>query len=136
MTFFRIITLVALTIFSHSLPAEADTETDAREIFAPWAPKSIEITNGGVLRITLNERRITDTVYYAVVQGGFCLGPLLNMEMPEVKSVFVLNSRQTQGWLFETGADACNQINNAPANSVKILIAGQSSAHTDTANGL
>lgn len=136
MKFTHIFSFVVLATFFQSLPAASDTLTDANEIFAQWDPKSIEITGDGVLRVTLNEQRITDTIFYAVVQGGFCLGPLLDMKMPDVKSVFVLNNIQAQGWLFEAGTNACTQINNAPANNAKILIAGQSSAHTDTANGL
>jgi hypothetical protein len=56
--------------------------------------------------------------------------------MSDVKSVFILNKYETQGWMFESGAAACDAINNAPTETAKILVAGQSSTHTNTANGL
>jgi hypothetical protein len=114
----------------------ADTIDGAKDVLSAWEPNSIQLEENGTLRVVLPQRQITDTIYYATIQAGFCLGPIFGYEMSDVKSVFILNQNETQGWLFEGGAAACDAINNAPTETAKILVAGQSSTHTDTANGL
>ncbi|MFG5384521.1 hypothetical protein [Yoonia sp. R2-816] len=114
----------------------ADTISDANERFSQWQPNSIRLDTGGVLRVILPQSRITDSIYYASIQSGFCFGPLLGQNMPEVESVFILNESETQGWLFEGGTAACEHINDAPASGARTIIAGQTSTHTNTASGL
>lgn len=116
--------------------ASADSVSEARELFAQWQPREVTIVPNGVLRVVLPQRHITDTMFYAAITGGFCFGPLFGQHMSDVKSVFILNSLETQGWLFEAGTSACEQINNVPSNQARVLIAGQASVHTDTSNGL
>ena len=133
MKMFKIIGLAVL--FLPSI-ASADSVSDARELFSQWQPEKITLAPGGVLRVVLPQRQITDTIFDATIRVGLCFGPLLGQSMNDVKSVFILNSNETQGWLFEAGASACEQINHTPANQAKVLVAGQSSVHTDTTSGL
>ncbi|WP_286907020.1 hypothetical protein [Roseovarius sp.] len=132
----KLIGAVAMTVTVFPVVALADSVTNARELFAQWAPTSVSLTPKGVLRVVLPQPRITDTIYYAAISAGFCFGPLLGKPLHDVGSVFILNENQTQGWLFETGTNACEQINSARGNQATVLIAGHSSVHTDTANGL
>ena len=133
MKIFKIYSLVALCF---PQIASADSVSDARELFSQWQPKKITLEPGGDLRVVLPQSRITPTIFNATITGGFCFGPLLGQNMNDVKSVFILNTNETQGWLFEAGTSACEQINNTPVNKAIILVAGQSSIHTDTINGL
>jgi hypothetical protein len=132
----KIFKTLVVVIFLSPITAGADTDLDARELFSQWQPKSIHLAPDGTLRVVLPQRRITDTIYYAAIQGGFCLGPILGKSMTDVRSVFILNQTETQGWLFESGTAACETINSTPTNKAKILVAGQSSTHTNSANGL
>jgi len=124
-----------LATMSPSLLA-ADTTSEARSAFKAWEPKSLELETDGTLRVVLPQKQITDTIYYATIQAGFCLGVAFGKQMSDVTSVFILNQYEAQGWLFEGGAASCKDINAAPSKRAQILIAAQSSIHTDTENGL
>ncbi|MCF6443617.1 hypothetical protein [Nereida sp. MMG025] len=133
MRFFRCLILAGLTSPSLLL---ADTIADAKQVFAAWQPTSITLTETGVLRVVLPQRRITDTIYYASIQTGFCFGPLFGQPMKDATSVFVLNESETQGWLFEGSTTDCSDINDAPSSRSKLLIAAKSSTHTNSSEGL
>lgn len=115
--------------------SHADTVSNATNLLAQWQPQQVSLTKDGALRVVLDQNRISDTIFYSVIQG-FCMAPLFKTSVNGVNSVFVLNRLETQGWLFESGVEACTEINQTPVDRVKMLIAATSSTHTDTANGL
>ncbi|MFX4296594.1 hypothetical protein [Pseudosulfitobacter pseudonitzschiae] len=125
--------VLAASIAFAPTASQADTVENAKDLLSQWQPASVSLTDNGILRVVLNEKRISDSMYYAVIQG-FCFAPLLQMSVSGVESVFVLNKLETQGWLFESGVGSCDTINNA--SNARVVIAGSTSTHTDTANGL
>lgn len=115
--------------------SHADTVANARGLLEPWQPRSVSLTDEGVLRVVLEERRITNTIHSAVIRG-FCFAPITGTDVAGVDAIFVLNESETQGRLFEDGVGACDALNQASGNEAAALIAASTSVHTDTANGL
>lgn len=101
-----------------------NVSSNVRGLFVSWAPISVESMNG-TLTLKLPQRRITDDIYYTIIQAGFCLGPFFDADIEQFNEVIVLNEFGVQGWVFEGGGVACAEINETPGAQVRLLIAAQ-----------
>lgn len=97
-------------------PTQADPVANARELTAAWKPIEVR-AKGDSLVIVLPQRRITETIYLAVLTSGLCLGPLLNKPVQGISEVRILNEFAAQGYVYEKGLEDCGTFNSRPTNS-------------------
>jgi hypothetical protein len=92
----------------------------------PWAPKSIKV-NKNTADIVLNQRMITDSIYYSILSSGIC-GKIWLKEsswLGDVK-ITILNEYSKQGWIFEGNALDCLVAGQYSDKKSRILLAGKS----------
>lgn len=112
-------------------PALADSKAiqQAKELLDLWQPISVS-QEGSTLRVVLNERQITQTIYLAVIKSGICVGVLTGKPLPDVSSIEVLNEFSRQGYVYEAGTEDCAQINDLPVGdrTGTLLVLGKTKA--------
>ena len=91
----------------------------------PFAPIKISIKNK-TITIKMNERRITDKIYEAVIKNGICMPQWLGKKgyLNNIKEIAVLNRFSKQGYVFENAKSACTQIGKAKGKTAGILLMG------------
>ena len=116
---------VVLFVFCYSMSAAAQNAvSEARRALEMLAPLSIE-QQGSRLVVTAKERRVTHTIYNAMIYAGICLyAGTGQIKLAGINEIAILNRFRASGWVFEGGAAPCKQISKAPAATVDILIAG------------
>ena len=102
--FVSVLTLFCATV----LPVFAGDIEDARESLYLWQPTQVSLENGS-LTIVLSERRITDTIYVAVI-SGICVGALNGRHLPSMNEVILLNQFSNQGYVYEAGTEDCELL--------------------------
>ncbi|WP_281546262.1 hypothetical protein [Grimontia sp. SpTr1] len=120
------------TILILSLVASFDAFSQVSESLvkslSPWSPISLKNANGDLI-IVLDEHRITDTIYTAIINNGLCMPVWLGDKdtLANVKSVAVLNKFSKQGYLFEGGADTCVKLGEFSSDKQsEVYLMGQS----------
>lgn len=106
---------------------------DAETALEPWQPVEVR-RNGATLIVQLPQRRITLTIYEAVMVAGLC--PSVGMDWADlgnIEHVCILNSFNTQGFVFEGGQAACKEIAKLPIKDAKGSLLGHTHAFSDTA---
>ena len=73
-----------------------------------WQPTQVSLDNGS-LTIVLSERRITDTIYVAVITG-ICVGALNGRHLLSMNEVILLNQSSDQGYVYEAGTEDCELL--------------------------
>jgi hypothetical protein len=94
-----------------SLPANAGAVENAAELMASWQPDKISL-EGGTLVVVLPQQRITEQIYLSILQAGVCFGPLLDIDLPGVSSIQILNRGSKQGYVYEKGMEDCEKLNS------------------------
>lgn len=78
-------------------------------LIKPWNP-TVKMMPNGIFQIYLNENKITYPMYSAVA-GAVCGSVYLELgNLEGVKQVHVLNKVGAQGFVFNGGKEACNEI--------------------------
>ncbi|MCR9694899.1 MULTISPECIES: hypothetical protein [Vibrio harveyi group] len=93
-----------------------------------WQPLSV-VKNGNDVIIALNERRVTDVIYDAVVQNGICMPSWLGKGegyLHELNSISVVNMYEKQGYILLEPQSACKAIGEASSKNAKVLVMGNS----------
>ena len=112
-----------LWLVTSSTSALAQTASEIESLLRSWDPLDVKV-EGRIATVKLPQDRITDTIYYASITAGFCLGPLLNVDVNDVSEVRILNRFGQQGWVFENEQGLCELVAKEPASRVKIMVAG------------
>jgi len=105
-------------------PAKADSLANAREMAWNWDPIDVRL-EGKSLVIILPQRRITDTIYLAIIRSGLCMGPHFDLPITGFSEVRILNEFGTQGFIYESGLEGCEDLD-------RLQILGATHAHTRT----
>ncbi|WP_345842328.1 hypothetical protein [Shewanella algae] len=96
------------------------------ESLKPWEP--LEITQQTeTIRIVLNERRITNNIYEAIVQNGICMPLWLqkdNEYLEAVKEIEILNQFEKQGFVFENPMESCQKIGDSTEEAANLILMG------------
>jgi hypothetical protein len=107
--------------------ANADSQV-LEESLNAWQPLSIK-QSGSKLSVVLNENRVTDVIYDAVVQNGICMPLWLGRGkeyLQEVRTIDVLNKYEKQGYVFIEPLSSCEAIGKVSSKSSKVLVMGNS----------
>jgi hypothetical protein len=104
----------------------SNVTSDAITALQMFQPTHVDF-HGGTLKITLPQPQITEQIYLAVITTGICFSEYLGGDLSAVNEVVVLNQHSAQGYVYETGIEDCERINNVPAGSTlqKTLILGE-----------
>ena len=116
-------TAFLLTMKFSALPASSPDEI--RQLLEAWGPKTVRT---GVLVIVLPQRRITETIFAAVINTGICMFGvgLGRLNLDGVSEIWVLNQFERQGYVYEGGAAGCAEIKRAPKNVKRVALLGMS----------
>lgn len=91
----------------------------------PWSPSSIKM-EGDVLRISIPQAKITDSMYKMVIKTGLC--PVVwdgkSSEFDGIKEVALLNQYGKQGYVFENAVDSCAEIGKLSGASSDTYLLG------------
>jgi hypothetical protein len=93
-----------------------------------WEPLKV-MSNENSVVITLNERRITDVIYDAIVQNGICMPSWLGKGedyLYGLNSISVVNMYEKQGYVLNNPKSACKDIGEASSKDAKVLVMGNS----------
>lgn len=116
----RFFLLVALTFVS-AIPAYADALTEARDALELFSPISIN-KKGANLIVVLPQRKITNTIYEAVMLFGLCARvQTQGYSLQNIKEVTILNQHKAQGYVFEGGAKECRELGESDNAKIKLL---------------
>jgi hypothetical protein len=104
----------------------ADAVADAEKALEMWEPISVE-KKGASLVVVAKERRVTATVYNAMIGAGICLSAGTGRAaLSGVEEIVILNRFNAAGWVFEGGAEACKLLAKVPVSKLNVMIAGRS----------
>lgn len=93
-----------------------------------WQPLSV-VKDVNEVIIILNERRVTDVIYDAVVRNGICMPSWLGKGedyLHELNSISVVNMYEKQGYVLLEPQPACKAIGEASSKNAKALVMGNS----------
>lgn len=101
----------------------AKVDADLLEILDTWEPKSVEIKDK-IITIALNEKRVTKTIYEAVIKLGVCMTMYLGNKtfLDDVSKIIVLNEYSYQGWEFDQPKEACTKMGEASGKKSDALL--------------
>lgn len=123
MNVFKLFSVGAATaIMLVATTAEADSLANAREMAWSWDPIDVR-SEGESLVIILPQRRITDTIYLAIIRSGLCMGPHVDLPITGFSEVRILNEFGTQGFIYESGLEGCEDLD-------RLQILGATHAHS------
>lgn len=106
-------------------------EEQAKQSLTMWEPNEVRV-DGELLTVISKERRITDQIYRAMLVSGLCMGTLSRPNsLDGVSEIRILNQFGRQGYVFEGGAEECEEINNMPANEKEIYVLGRTHMYTN-----
>lgn len=117
----KFLVLLVFVIFSF-----AGQLQDIQKSLRDWQPLNIQIKSGNLI-VTTKERRVTDTIYLAIVNTGLCTDYYFNKSLLNgIKSIYVLNEYNYQGYVLDGGADICEKIGKMKDNNrIKFTILGK-----------
>lgn len=108
---------------------------EAAEALYLWEPVAIA-QQGSRLVITSKERRVSQTVYTAMIRAGICLFARTgDIQLMGIKEILILNKFRGSGWVFEGGKSACVSLAQAAPDKVDILILGRSHLYSHSIDG-
>jgi hypothetical protein len=119
----KLLLLLMFIIFSF-----AGQLQDIQKSLKDWQPLNIQIKSGNLI-VTTKERRVTDTIYLAMIHIGLCTDYYFNKNLLNgIKSVSILNRYKHQGYVLDGGANICNKIGKM-SNNRKITLSILSKTH-------
>lgn len=96
-----------------------------------WQPKEVKVQRG-VVTIISKERRITDTIYQAMITSGLCMGTLSQPNsLDGISEIRVLNQFGRQGYVFDGGDAECGEIVELPRNKIEMYVLSRTHMHTN-----
>jgi hypothetical protein len=117
---------VKIAIFSILISVPAfSSDAIISKALEPWAP--LEIVTPDNLTIVLNESRVTNEIYEAVITTGICMPLWLDGEtdyLLKVDEIFVLNKFKAQGYVFEKPLETCRIIGDSNGKTGKVILMG------------
>lgn len=125
--------LIFLCFLFPSVAMAADgPSSNLKESLQPWSPLSISINNKK-LTVVMNEARITNNIFTAVIKNGICMPIWLGdpNALNGVAVVIILNKFKHQGYVFEGGKNICSEMGKLPSEKSEILLLGHSHIFTD-----
>lgn len=114
--------LIVMLFFSATSFADVPSEiTSALKIFSPLNVQGKQ----NMIQVTLNEQRVTNTIYETVV-NSICTPLWLGKKgyFQSISEIFVLNKFTKQGYVFEHPEETCLQMGNATTQNAKIILMG------------
>ncbi len=115
---------IAIFAILVSVSALADDDILSNAL-SPWKP--LAITTPGSITIVLNESRITNTIYEAVIETGVCLPLWLDKEtdyLSKANEIEVLNKFKAQGYVLEKPLETCKLMGESKGNTSEIILMG------------
>ena len=100
------ISLILLLLIS--LVDAKDIKEIMKDYTNAWQPLAVDL-NDGVLIIPLNQNRITNKIYSAIMQHGVCLSASLE-KWNGVKKIVITNKSVNQGFVFDGGYNECKEV--------------------------
>lgn len=91
------------------------------QLATAWKIKSLKTTQR-VMDVLIDERKMTDTIYLAVMPV-ICLALVENKAENTLKEIRVWNAMQGFGYTYETPS-ACSEIVKTPVSKLKLKILG------------
>ncbi|MEQ1968399.1 hypothetical protein ABLA30_15600 [Xenorhabdus nematophila] len=127
-----IVTLLLLTSFG--VFAQSTNHSVLQKSMKIWQPLSIS-DRDNVVTLTMNEDRITDNIYHAVIKGGVC-APLWfddknTSYLKKTKEIRVLNRHNYSGYVFENPRSSCDEVGKATNDKTSLIIASHTRGHTN-----
>lgn len=125
------IAVALIMVVGAPIALASTVEEQVKQSLAIWEPSEVRL-DGALLTVISKERRITDQIYRAMIVSGLCMGTLPRPNsLDRVSEIRVLNQFSRQGYVFEGGAEECEEINNMPANETEIYVLGRTHMHTN-----
>jgi len=123
--------LILVTFLSPLMAFANNQVSEIRESLFMWQPIEISVNNG-ILSIISKERRVTDTIYNAMIRSGVCMGtiPFPN-SLKGIKEIRVLNKFGRQGYVFEGGKSECGDLVKMSGSDTDIFILGRTHLHSN-----
>ena len=116
------------------LPTIVNAENQEAQIHKSlemWQPKEVRVQSG-VLSIISKERRITDTIYRAMITAGLCMGSISQPKSLEaISEIRILNQFGRQGYVFEGGNEECSEILNMTGSKTELYVLSRTHMHTN-----
>lgn len=95
-----------------------------KKSLTPWQPISISNENSR-LTIKLPQPQITNTMYKNIIPSGVCSVVWDGADLPDVKSVLVVNEFGKQGYIFEGGTPECKEMGELSGEQSSIYLLGK-----------
>lgn len=122
----RLVLVLLLTLLSVPSAFAGDAPQILLDNVSPWAPKAI-VKEKDKLSIVLDQRKITPTIYEAIMTSGVCYASDKDLNvLSGVNQVEILNTFGRQGYVFTGNAAICRDILDASKDLSKILLMGNS----------
>ncbi|MBP2846322.1 MULTISPECIES: hypothetical protein [Dickeya] len=122
-------TCALLLLASFCASAQSINHSVLQKSLKPWHP-IIFSENGGVIRLTMNEDRVSNEIYESVILMGVCTPLWFEAKktayLNKIKEIHVLNRNSRSGFIFESPKSSCEEVGKAKGDGGKIVIA----AHT------
>ena len=105
--------------------AQASTVSEIQRSLADWEPISVKKLRE-IIIVTLPQPTVTDEIYNAVIRYGVCLSLWAgDVHLVGVEEIEVLNHFNAQGYVFEGGAGACQEIEDMTDHDAKWAVLGK-----------
>jgi len=127
----RKLAVALILVLGAPIALASTVEEQAKQSLEMWEPNEVRV-DGESLTVISKERRITDQIYRAMLVSGLCMGTLPRPNsLDGVSEIRILNQFGRQGYVFDGGAEECEEINNMPANETEIYVLGRTHMHTN-----
>lgn len=128
------ITCALLLLSSFGAFAQTANQAILQNSLKPWQPLSIDDTEG-VVTLTMNEDRISNTIYEAVVKGSICAPVWFEDKktafLKNTKEIRVLNKHSWSGMVFENPRASCDEVGKAMDGDDKVIIMSHTHMHSN-----
>jgi hypothetical protein len=105
---------IFLTVVFLAPAAHAGPVSDVRRAVEMWGPIAVEM-RPVTLRVVLNQQRVTETTYEAVMLSGICSRVQAGLiDISGIEEIEILNRLGSQGYVFEGGAQGCRDFEKIP----------------------
>ncbi len=123
--------LFFMTLISTSAMAGTQTFDALTQGLKPWQPIAIHHSNDGI-EIILNEDRVSNQIYSAVVRSGIC--PVLRSNSQsksarKITQIQIINRYMRQGFVLEQPLNTCTEAGQQTNSELTVL----SNTHSYTA---
>ena len=90
-----------------------------------WQPLEIK-QDGQTLMVRAKERRVTMTIYRSMMVAGLCaFAGTRRIALNGIAEIVIVNRFAGQGWVFEGGQAACQEVIKAPLGRPNVALLGR-----------